>query len=200
MPPHRPKTRPRNKLVDTLIAGLGNPGVQYEKTRHNAGFRVVDALAKQYGANFQSWQNLGVYAKVFVGGKEVLIAKPQTYMNLSGQLVSGLARFYKIPPEKILICFDDMSLNVGDIRLRASGSAGGQKGMKHIIEQLGTDKIARLRVGIGPKPPHFDAADFVLGKFTVDEISALETAIENAVKAIEVYLQDGLEKAMNQFN
>lgn len=161
---------------------------------------VADALAEKYGADFQSWQNLGVYAKVSVGGKEVLIAKPGTYMNLSGQLVSGLARFYKIPPEKILICFDDMSLNLGDIRLRASGSAGGQKGMKHIIEQLGTDKIARLRVGIGPKPEHFDAADFVLGKFTAAEIPLLETAVEHAVKALEVCLTDGLERAMNQFN
>ena len=183
-----------------LIAGLGNPGAQYQKTRHNAGFRVVDALADKIGADFQSWQNLGEYAKVSIGGKDVLLAKPGTYMNLSGQLVSGLARFYKIPPENILICFDDMSLNVGDIRLRPSGSAGGQKGMKHIIEQLGTDKIARLRVGIGPKPEHFNAADFVLGKFTAAEIPALESAIEKATQAIEVYLQDGLDKAMNRFN
>ena len=184
----------------TLIAGLGNPGAQYEKTRHNAGFRVVDALAGKFGADFQSWQNTGVYAKVVIGGQEVLLAKPMTYMNLSGQLVSGLARFYKIPPEKILICFDDMSLKVGDIRLRPSGSAGGQKGMKHIIEQLGTDKIARLRVGIGPKPTYFDAADFVLGKFTKDEEPLLQTAISRATEALEVYLQDGLDKAMNRFN
>jgi len=187
-------------LAYTLIAGLGNPGAQYEKTRHNAGFRVIDALAKQVGADFQSWQDLGEYAKVSIGGAEVLLAKPMTYMNLSGQLVSGLARFYKIPPEKILICFDDMSLNVGDIRLRPSGSAGGQKGMKHIIEQLGTDKIARLRVGIGPKPDYFAAADFVLGKFTAEEKPLLETAIDKATQAIKVYLQDGLDKAMNQFN
>lgn len=200
MPPHRPKTPLRNKLVDILIAGLGNPGVQYEKTRHNAGFMVADALAEKYGTDFRSWQNLGVYAKVSAGGKDVIIAKPGTYMNLSGQLVSGLARFYKIPPQKILICFDDMSLNLGDIRLRASGSAGGQKGMKHIIEQLGTDKIARLRVGIGPKPECFDAADFVLGKFTAAEIPLLENAVAKAVQAVGVYLQDGLEKAMNLFN
>ena len=187
-------------MAYTLIAGLGNPGAQYEKTRHNAGFRVADALAKKYGADFQSWQDLGVYAKVSVEGKEVLIAKPGTYMNLSGQLVTGLARFYKISPENILICFDDMSLDLGNIRLRPSGSAGGQKGMKHIIEQLGTDKIARLRVGIGPKPDYFDAADFVLGKFTSTEIPALETAIKNAVEAIDVYLKDSLERAMNLFN
>jgi PTH1 family peptidyl-tRNA hydrolase len=187
-------------LSYTLIAGLGNPGVQYEKTRHNAGFMVVDGLAEKIGADFRSWQTSGVYAKVSIGGKEVLLAKPMTYMNLSGQLVSGLARFYKIPPEKILICFDDMSLNLGDIRLRGSGSAGGQKGMKHIIEQLGTDKIARLRVGIGPKPDYFDAADFVLGKFTKAETPLLENAVQRATEAVTVYLQDGLEKAMNRFN
>ena len=183
-----------------LIAGLGNPGTQYEKTRHNAGFRVVDALAQKLGVDFQSWQNAGIYAKVVIGGQEVLLAKPMTYMNLSGQLVSGLARFYKIPPSNILICFDDMALKLGDIRLRPSGSAGGQKGMKHIIEQLGTDKIARLRVGIGPKPDYFNAVDFVLGKFTKEEEPVLQTAIAKAAQAIEVYLQDGLEKAMNRFN
>ncbi len=183
-----------------LIAGLGNPGAQYEKTRHNAGFRVVDAYAQQKGADFQSWQNLGKYAKVSVSGHEVLLAKPETYMNLSGQLVSGLARFYKIPPQQLLICFDDISLPLGDIRLRASGSAGGQKGMKHIIEQLGTDKIARLRVGIGPKPEYMDAADYVLGKFAKAEIPTLESAISRATEALDVYLSDGLEKAMNLFN
>ena len=187
-------------MTYTLIAGLGNPGAPYEKTRHNAGFRVVDALAEKTKADFQPWQKAGVYAKVTLGGKEVLLAKPMTYMNLSGQLVSALARFYKIPPEKILICFDDMSLDLGVIRLRGSGSAGGQKGMKHIIEQLGTDQIARLRVGIGPKPPHFDAADFVLGKFTASETPALENAIARATEAIEMYLEYGLERAMNRFN
>ena len=161
---------------------------------------VVDAYAQEKGADFQSWQNLGKYAKVSVSGKEVLLAKPETYMNLSGQLVSGLARFYKIAPTNILICFDDMSLNLGDIRLRPSGSAGGQKGMKHIIEQLGTDKIARLRVGIGPKPEYFDAADYVLGKFTKEETPALQDAVKRATQALDVYLSDGLEKAMNQFN
>lgn len=161
---------------------------------------VVDAYAQEKGADFQSWQNLGKYAKVSVAGHEVLLAKPETYMNLSGQLVSGLARFYKIPASQILICFDDMSLNLGDIRLRPSGSAGGQKGMKHIIEQLGTDKIARLRIGIGPKPDYFDAADYVLGKFAKAEVPALQDAISRAVQALDVYLSAGLEKAMNQFN
>ena len=183
-----------------LIVGLGNPGTQYEKTRHNAGFMVADAFASAYRASFQPWQKLGTYAKTSVNGQEVLIAKPMTYMNLSGQMVSNLARFYKIPPTHILVCFDDMSLNLGDIRLRPSGSAGGQKGMKNIIELLGTDKIARLRVGIGPKPERFDAANFVLAKFTKEETPVLERAVERAVEALDVYLRDGLERAMNKFN
>lgn len=183
-----------------LIVGLGNPGTQYEKTRHNAGFMVADAFASAYRASFQPWQKLGTYAKTSVNGQEVLIAKPMTYMNLSGQMVSNLARFYKIPPTHILVCFDDMSLNLGDIRLRPSGSAGGQKGMKNIIELLGTDKIARLRVGIGPKPERFDAANFVLAKFTKEETPVLESAVERAVEALDVYLRDGLERAMNKFN
>ncbi len=187
-------------MTRILVAGLGNPGAQYQQTRHNAGFMVADAFAKAHGAGFQSWQNLGEYAKLNIGGHEVFIAKPMTYMNLSGQLVSALARFYKIPAENLLVCFDDMSLNLGALRLRASGSAGGQKGMKHIIEQMGTDKIARLRVGIGPKPERFDAANFVLAKFSKTEMPVLESAIEKAVQALDVYLSDGLEKAMNQFN
>lgn len=183
-----------------LIAGLGNPGAQYQKTRHNAGFMIVDAFAKQHRADFQPWQNVAEYAKVSVAGQDVFLLKPMTYMNLSGQGVGSLARFYKIPPSQILICFDDMSLQLGDIRLRPSGSAGGQKGMKHIIEQLGTDKIARLRLGIGPKPEHFDAADFVLSRFSSSEMGTVNQAVERACHALEVYLQDGLEKAMNQFN
>lgn len=161
---------------------------------------VLDAFAKAHGADFQSWQNLGEYAKLSLGGKDVFLAKPMTYMNLSGQLTSALARFYKIPAESLLVCFDDMSLNLGDIRLRPSGSAGGQKGMKNIIELMGTDKIARLRVGIGPKPEKFDAADFVLSRFSKAEIPALEGAVARAAQALDVYLQDGLEKAMNRFN
>ncbi len=183
-----------------LIAGLGNPGAQYEKTRHNAGFMVADAFARSYSASFQPWQKLGEYAKLSVDGKEVFIVKPMTYMNLSGQMVSSLARFYKIPTSNILVCFDDMSLNLGDLRLRPSGSAGGQKGMKNIIELLGTDKIARLRVGIGPKPEKFDAANFVLAKFTKEETPVLKSAIDRAAEALDVYLKDGLERAMNRFN
>ena len=183
-----------------LLAGLGNPGPEYERTRHNAGFRIVDAAAREWEAQWKPWQKLGEYAKVSVAGQDVFLLKPHTYMNLSGQAVSSLARFYKIPPERVVVCFDDVSLAVGKLRLRGSGSAGGQKGMKNIIEQLGTDKIARLRLGIGPKPEKFDLVNFVLGKFTRDEEELLEPALTRAVLALETYFKDGLERAMNQFN
>ena len=183
-----------------LLAGLGNPGPEYERTRHNVGFRIVEAAGRNWGAEWKPWQKLGEYAKVSVAGQDVFLLKPHTYMNLSGQAVSSLARFYKIPPERVVVCFDDVSLAVGKLRLRGSGSAGGQKGMKNIIEQLGTDKIARLRLGIGPKPEKFDLVNFVLGKFSRDEEKLLEPALERAVCALESYFKDGLERAMNQFN
>ena len=183
-----------------LLAGLGNPGPEYERTRHNVGFRIVEAAGRNWGAEWKPWQKLGEYAKVSVAGQDVFLLKPHTYMNLSGQAVSSLARFYKITPDRVIVCFDDVSLAVGKRRLRGSGSAGGQKGMKNIIEQLGTDKIARLRLGIGPKPEKFDLVNFVLGKFSRDEEKLLEPALERAVCALESYFKDGLERAMNQFN
>ena len=183
-----------------LLVGLGNPGPEYERTRHNVGFRMVDAAASKWGVQWSPWQKLGVYGKTNVAGHDVFVLKPHTYMNLSGQAVSGLARFYKIAPERVIVCFDDVSLDVGKLRLRGSGSAGGQKGMKHIIEQLGTDKIARLRCGIGPKPEKFDLVNFVLGKFSQDEEKLLEPALERAVRALECYFKNGLQRAMNEFN
>ena len=183
-----------------LLAGLGNPGTEYERTRHNVGFRVVDEAGHTWGAEWKPWQKLGEYAKVSVAGHDVFLLKPNTYMNLSGQAVSSLARFYKITPQRVIVCFDDVSLAVGKLRLRGSGSAGGQKGMKSIIEQLGTDQIPRLRLGIGPKPDKFDLANFVLGKFSREEEDLLQPVLVRAVRALECYFQDGLEKAMNGFN
>lgn len=183
-----------------LLVGLGNPGPEYERTRHNVGFRIVDSAAGKWGVEWKPWQKLGVYGKVNVAGHEVFLLKPHTYMNLSGQAVSSLARFYKITPDRVIICFDDVSLEVGKLRLRGNGSAGGQKGMKHIIEQLGTDQIARLRLGIGPKPEKFDLVNFVLGKFTRQEEELLTPTLDRAVCALESYFKDGLQKTMNQFN
>jgi len=183
-----------------LLVGLGNPGPEYERTRHNVGFRMVDAAGSKWGVQWQPWQKLGVYGKVSVAGNDIFLLKPHTYMNLSGQAVSSLAQFYKITPERVIVCFDDVSLDVGKLRLRGSGSAGGQKGMKNIIEQLGTDQIARLRCGIGPKPEKFDLVNFVLGKFSREEEKLLEPTLERAVCALECYFKNGLERAMNQFN
>lgn len=183
-----------------LLVGLGNPDVEYERTRHNAGFRVVSAAGRKWGAEWKNWQQLGDYAKVSVCGHEVFLLKPTTYMNESGRAVSSLSRFYKIAPQNCLICFDDVSLEIGKLRLRKSGSAGGQKGMKSVIEQLGTQDIPRLRLGIGPKPEKFDLADFVLSRFTSSEETILEKSLEKAVEAIELFLTDGIERAMNKFN
>lgn len=183
-----------------LVVGLGNPGSQYSHTRHNAGFMVLDEVAKRVGAEWKNWQKLGDYAKVSVGGKEVFLLKPTTYMNNSGQATGSLARFYKIKPQDCLICFDEISLAVGKLRLRKNGSAGGQNGMKSVIAHLGTQDIPRLRVGTGPKPEKFDLADFVLSNFTKAETPLLEESISKAADAVETFLTKGMEIAMNRFN
>lgn len=183
-----------------LLAGLGNPGTQYARTRHNAGFMVLDEAARKWGASWNAWQKLGEYAKVTLGGHEVFLLKPSTYMNESGRAVSSLARFYKIAPQNCLICFDEVALEVGKLRIRKNGSAGGQKGMKSVIEQLGTQDIPRLRVGVGPKPDKFDLANFVLSNFPKSQEDALEDALSRAVEAVETFFSEGLEKAMNKFN
>ena len=183
-----------------LLAGLGNPGNEYARTRHNAGFRVVDACGAKWGAEWKPWQKLGEYAKVSVGGTDVFLLKPLTYMNESGRAVSSLARFYKIPPKNCVICFDEAALPVGQLRLRKSGSAGGQKGMKSVIEQLGTQDIPRLRLGIGPKPEKMDLVNFVLGKCSAADEEVLTPTLTRAVDALETYLSQGIEKAMGQIN
>ena len=183
-----------------LLAGLGNPGPEYARTRHNAGFRIADAAAAKWGVSWEPWQKLGEYGKARVAGCDVFLLKPHTFMNLSGQAVSSLSRFYKIPPQNIIVCFDDVSLETGKLRLRGNGSAGGQKGMKNIIELLGTQEIARLRLGIGPKPEKFDLVNFVLGKFSAAEEEILARALPRAVEALEFYFARGLAEAMNKFN
>lgn len=186
--------------MQILLVGLGNPGTQYERTRHNAGFRVAEMAGHKWGVSWKDWQKLGEYAKVSVCGHEVFLLKPFTYMNESGRAVSSLARFYKIAPQNCVICFDDVSLELGKIRIRKNGSAGGQKGMKSIIEQLGTQDIPRVRVGIGPKPERMDLADFVLSRFSPKEEPLLETTLTRAVEAVEMLFTSGVEKAMNAFN
>lgn len=184
-----------------LIVGLGNPGKEYQNTRHNAGFMAIDKLADTFGGDFSSWQgNLAQYAKTEYNGKTLYLLKPLTYMNLSGRAVSSFANFYKIPPTQILVIFDDMSLPLGSIRIRREGSAGGQNGMKNIIELLGTQQIARLRIGIGPRPAYFDGKDFVLSKFSSQEEVLLKDALERTVSAVKELLSSGIDAAMTDAN
>lgn len=183
-----------------LIAGLGNPGPRYANTRHNIGFRVLDQLAARHNLTFSRTEQRAQVTTGTILGQRVLLAKPMTYMNLSGDSIAPLARFYKIAPERILIVCDDLDIPLGTLRLRKSGSSGGQNGMKHIIERLGTQDINRVRFGIGRPPGRMDPADYVLTPFKGDEdILAAEVA-DRAVSAIEAWLTEGIEIAMTRYN
>lgn len=184
-----------------LIVGLGNPGRQYESTRHNAGFMALDVFAERFNPSWEKWQNdKGLLAKAELEGNTLYLLKPMTYMNLSGHAVRGVTSFYKIKPKNILIIFDDMSLPLGSVRLRAKGSAGGQNGMRHIIEQLGTQEIARLRIGIGPRPEYFEGKDFVLSKFTEEQKTLLKEALIKADSAVYDFIVGGIDAAMTKAN
>jgi len=183
-----------------LIAGLGNPGREYENTRHNAGFMVLDRLAELLGVEVAGRKFLGFVGNGVIGGERVLLLKPQTYMNLSGDSIRAAADFYKLPPEQIIVIYDDISLDVGSIRVRAKGSAGGHNGMKSIIARLGTDGYPRVRVGVGDKPPRMDLADYVLSHFTKGEQELLEPAVRDAADAVRLMIGDGIQTAMNRYN
>jgi len=183
-----------------LIVGLGNPGAQYARTRHNIGFRAVETLAERHGLTFSKVEHKAQTASGAIAGQRIILAKPLTYMNLSGDAVAPLARFYKIEPDRILIIADDLDIPLGTIRIRPSGSSGGQKGIRHIIERMGTQAIPRIRIGIGRPPGKMDAAAYVLTPFKADEeIIALES-VDRAAKAAETWLADGIDAAMNRFN
>ena len=184
-----------------MIVGLGNPGREYEKTRHNVGFRVTDLLAQQLKTKIDRLKFKALTRQVNIGGKKVLLVQPQTYMNVSGAAVSALATFYKIKPERILVIFDDISLPVGRIRVRRDGSAGGHNGIKSIIQSLGTDQFPRVKVGVGGKPhPEYDLADWVLSKFSAQEEKDLAPAMANAAEAALLVLEQGVEKAASAYN
>ena len=184
-----------------LVVGLGNPGARYESTRHNMGFLAVDRLAEREKLRFNKLRFKAWTAEWKLGEEKVLVMKPQTYMNLSGESVGAAARFYKIPADHILVVSDDISLPVGKLRLRSAGSAGGHNGLKNIIQHLGTDQFPRIRVGVGKKPhPDYDLADWVLGKFVGEDKKAIDAAVKKAADAIECILKDGLDKGMNRFN
>jgi len=182
-----------------LIVGLGNPGRPYAANRHNVGFRCLDYLARVHGLSFVRDQAKADLASGRIATLRVLLAKPRTYMNLSGQAVRRLARFYKIAPQDILVIYDDLDLPLGVIRLRPEGGSGGHKGMKSIIESLGTEAFPRLRIGIG-RPPDEDVVDYVLSDFTPDEEIAVENAYERVVAAVECFLTEGIAAAMNGYN
>lgn len=184
-----------------LIVGLGNPGRQYEHTRHNVGFDVMDALADKYNISISEKKHRALCGKGVIGGQKVVLAKPQTYMNLSGESVAELLHYYKLDPEsEMLVIFDDISLAPGGIRIRKKGSAGGHNGIKNIIAQTGTQNFMRVKVGVGEKPKGWDLADHVLGRFDAADRERVETAIGDAVAATELVLSGEIDAAMNEFN
>lgn len=187
--------------VQWLVVGLGNPGPKYEWTRHNVGFLVIDQLADRADIPVQKLKFQALTNTALIGGQSVLLMKPTTYMNLSGQAVGQAARFYKIPPERVLVISDDVALPQGKLRIRRSGSAGGHNGLKDIIAHLGGDQFPRVKVGVGSKPhPDSDMADWVLSTFTGADRKAMEEAIDRAADAVTCLLEQGVDKAMAKFN
>ena len=184
-----------------IIVGLGNPTNEYNGTRHNVGFDVIDAIADKYNISVTERKNRAFCGKGMIAGQKVILAKPQTYMNLSGESVRGLVDFYKIDEEtELLIIFDDVSLDVGQLRIRKKGTAGGHNGIKSIIQHLGTDVFQRIKVGVGEKPKDYDLADYVLGHFSKEEKEIMSEGYQKAIEAVELILQDEIDAAMNQFN
>ena len=184
-----------------LIVGLGNPGKEYEKTRHNAGFRALDILADQMGTKVDKLKYQGLYAQVNYNGNKVFLLKPQTYMNLSGRSVLQLSAYFNIPPQRIIVMFDDISLEPGRLRVRANGSAGGHNGIKSIIQEVGSQEFPRVKIGVGAKPhPNFELADWVLSTFSAQEEKALAVSLENAAKAALCIIDHSVPEAANRFN
>ncbi len=184
-----------------LLVGLGNPGLKYESTRHNMGFLAVDKLAEVEHFKFNKLRFKAWTATAELGSEKVLVMKPQTYMNLSGESVGQAARFYKIPPEHVLVVSDDISLPIGKLRIRGGGSAGGHNGLKNIIQHLGSDRFPRIKVGVGmPENADYDIADWVTGRPMGDEQKPLMEALDKAVAAVPVLIRDGVDKAQNKFN
>ena len=184
-----------------MIVGLGNPDKKYAFTRHNAGFLCVDMLAEKHGFTVKKLKFRSLLGDAVLGGHRCLILKPQTYMNLSGEAVREAAAFYKIPPERILVLFDDISLDVGKLRIRRKGTDGGHNGIKNIIYHLASDRFPRIKIGVGKKPhPDYDLADWVLSEFKKDEEAPLKAALENACSAVELLLDGEIDKAMNLYN
>ena len=191
----------RSKEECWLIVGLGNPGREYEKTRHNCGFRAVDLLAQKLGCKADKLKFQGLYTQVNYNGVKLFLLKPQTYMNLSGRAVLQLSAYYRIPPQRIIVLFDDISLEPGRLRVRGDGSAGGHNGIKSIIQELGTQTFPRVKIGVGPKPhPEYDLADWVLSTFSASEEKAMAVSLANAADAALAIVDHGVPEAANRFN
>ena len=186
---------------DWMIVGLGNPGLQYENTRHNAGFMAVDLLAKEEKFDFSKHKFKSVCGEFNLKDMRILVLKPETYMNNSGSAVTEAKNFYKIPEDRIIVIFDDMMLDVGKLRIRRKGSHGGHNGIKDIIELLGRDDITRIKVGVGKKPhPEYDVVSWVLGKFPKEDNENLKKSLENSVLAVKEIMLRGVDSAMNKYN
>lgn len=195
------KTDTSPKPVSFIVAGLGNPGEKYQKTRHNAGFMALDVICEKYNFNINKLKFKALCGEADINGKRVLFLKPQTFMNNSGEAVREAASFYKIPPENIIVIFDDISLDPGKIRIRKKGSDGGHNGIKSIIYHLNSDKFPRIKIGVGAKPhPEYDLADWVLGEIPSDLRETFVNSLKSASDALELMLGDNTEAAMAKFN
>lgn len=183
-----------------IIVGLGNPTREYAATRHNIGFDAITRLSDDYNIPLDTKKHKAICGKGMIAGQKVILAQPQTFMNLSGESVRELMDFYKVSPDEVIIIYDDISLDVGKLRIRPKGSAGGHNGIKSIISHMGTQEFPRIRIGVGDKPKDWDLADYVLGRFPKEEEETIREALKDASKACEVIITEGIEAAMNQFN
>lgn len=187
--------------AEWIVAFLGNPGLKYNGTRHNAGFMAADAMEKKLGVSINKMRFKALTQTVDIGGKKVLLMKPQTYMNLSGDAIVQAANFYKVPPERVIVVSDETALPIGKLRIRRGGSAGGHNGLKSVIARLGTDQFPRIRLGVGDKPhPDYDMADWVLSAFKGQDAADMELVAKKAADAVECYITEGADRAMNRFN
>ena len=183
-----------------LIVGLGNPTKQYEGTRHNVGFETIDRIAAENHISVEEKKHKALYGSGYIEGEKVILAKPQTFMNLSGESVRELSDYYKIPAENIIVIYDDISLDVGQLRIREKGSAGGHNGIKNIILHLGTEVFPRIKVGVGEKPKGWDLADYVLGRYSAEDRKIIDEAQKEAAEAVKLMVMDDVRGAMNRYN
>lgn len=189
----------RMKMV--IIAGLGNPTKEYENTRHNIGFMAIDALADKYNIHVMDCKHKALIGKGIIGGTKVILAKPLTYMNLSGEAIRAIVDYYKVDPtSELIVIYDDISLDVGQLRIRKKGSAGGHNGIKNIIAHLGDDTFLRIKIGVGEKPKGYDLADYVLENFSKEDLEVMRESLEKVDGAVNLMLEDKVDAAMNKYN